>query len=405
MKTITNKLVSHIKKSLLGLLLCSCSAMLFFTSCTDNKNKIENNLYSKLLNSANEKNTHRWFYFTQTGFLETYKPSLAPTSSQLPWTEKPRITSGIVVNNSGFFTVNKLGILVCPMDSGIQKNGIGSQTYLAKMPDWFSHASVGSLYYIDNTITCNFYTNTIFDSSIKETICPILVQFDNTTNQFQSLLYSQNFYPKNNELYFKDLSLNELHYIDTVWYAGFKSSTEQKTTILFTQTSFNESLLSAIRDNHIHSVQISQELFQSKITPRSFKNAPQKLQKLLKMIPNSTSFYIRHIENTGVITYAQNPSQTNPLEACSLTMPHCSLAVFSDGTAYFAGKLPSKHVINKGKTIAFKLPKLPPGYIYGSTILAGSNLYISWEETDFYQTGTSGFLVVDLEKVLYTGSI
>ena len=60
-----------------------------------------------------------------------------------------------------------------------------------------------------------------------------------------------------------------------------------------------------------------------------------------------------------------------------------------------------KHVVNEGKPVVFKLPRLPKSYSYGASFIAGSNLFTAWEETAFFETGKSGFLAVDLEQVLY----
>ena len=76
-------------------------------------------------------------------------------------------------------------------------------------------------------------------------------------------------------------------------------------------------------------------------------------------------------------------------------------AVFSDGTTYFNGALEGRHIVNSGKNMAFRLPKLPEGYVYSSFCISGNKMAVSWEESDFYKTGRSGFLVVDLGKVLY----
>ena len=76
-------------------------------------------------------------------------------------------------------------------------------------------------------------------------------------------------------------------------------------------------------------------------------------------------------------------------------------AVFSDGTTYFNGALDGEPILNNGKNAAFRLPKLPQNYIYGPFCISGTTLAVAWEESDFYKTGRSGFLTVDLKKVLY----
>jgi len=403
MKMIKNFSVSIAKIRFLFLCFLLCTATLYFTSCKNREQNIENNTYSKLLNSNVGKNTHRWFYFTDTGFLETQKPSQAPSRNFSPWTETPRITSGTLIHGTVFFAVNKLGILVCPPTSGIQPNGISSQTYLVKNKDLFFN-STGNMYCINGKPVCSFYTNTIFEQpethpKTQDFKDSILVQFDTTKNVFQNLYTSNVFFPSEKKEEFSNVQLNAIHYANQKWYASFKASTQSKTTFLFTKTTINTT------EDSSKSIQISQDSFRTAIKPILYSKAPKKIHTLLHMIPKKTSFYLKFMQDsmTGPVTYIQNSDNSEALEGFAISLPNCSLAVFSDGTTYFAGTLPSKHVLKNGNTIAFKLPKLPSGYIYGTALLAGSNLYVSWEQTDFYKTGKSGYIVVDLEKVLYAG--
>lgn len=378
-----------------------------YTSCNNYNKDISNNSYSKLLNSKTTTNNHRWFYFTETGFLETQSPSLAPEKTLEPWTEKPRITSGSIINNKVFFTVNKLGILVCPAASGVQPNGISSQTYLVKEDSLFTDYTAGNMYCVNGKPTFNLYTNTIFDkieNSITTTI-PILIQFNPIANEFKTLLNKNDFVPVKESKLFKKLNLNSLQYVNQKWYASFKNSLNNQTTILYTKTySIEPENIKSLSKN-ISCTQIKQEEFRQKTEPTPFHLAPQKIQDLLYMIPKTTPFYIRYIKDSDFNTtiFSQSSKHGEIIEGYAMTTPNCSLAVFTDGTTYFAGKLPYKQVLKNGKTIAFKLPSLPDNYVYADSFIAGSNLYVSWEQRDFYKTGKSGFLVVNLEKVLYTG--
>ena len=75
--------------------------------------------------------------------------------------------------------------------------------------------------------------------------------------------------------------------------------------------------------------------------------------------------------------------------------------LFPDGTFYFAGGIEGRHILKNGDTISMRLPKLPKGYKYTSFGIAGTKLYCGFEEYNFYKTGSSGFLEVDLDETLY----
>ncbi|OJF76719.1 MAG: hypothetical protein BKP49_06050 [Treponema sp. CETP13] len=376
-------------------------------SCNDDNKNISENSYSKLLNSTTTTINHRWFYFTNTGFLETQSPSLAPDKVLEPWTEKPRITSGTIINGQVFFTVNKLGILVCPAVSGLQSDGISSQTYLVKDSSLFTNYTAGNMYCINDKPAFNLYTNTIFDKNQNHDTnsIPILIEFNPLSNEFKTLLYKNDFVPSNEAIQFEDLNLNSLQYINKKWYASFKNSLDNQTTILFTKTYSNEPENIKSLSTTTACKKINQEEFRERTEPTPFSIAPKKIQDLLYMIPKTTPFYIRYLEDSDSNTtvFSQSTKQGDVLEGYAMSTTDCSLAVFADGTTYFAGKLPYKAVLKNGKTIAFKLPLLPDNYIYGYSFIAGSNLYVSWEEHDFYKTGKSGFIVVNLEEILYNG--
>ena len=68
---------------------------------------------------------------------------------------------------------------------------------------------------------------------------------------------------------------------------------------------------------------------------------------------------------------------------------------------YISGALFDRHILNNGKTCALRLPRLPAGYEYASCTISGTTMYAAWEETAFYKVGRSGFIRVNLDKILY----
>ena len=75
------------------------------------------------------------------------------------------------------------------------------------------------------------------------------------------------------------------------------------------------------------------------------------------------------------------------MEAQVLLNDTFSLAIFTDGTSFFEGSVQDKYVVNNGKTVAFRLPKLPMGFSYGTIAVEKNILYVAWEEKLFYEVG------------------
>ena len=93
-----------------------------------------------------------------------------------------------------------------------------------------------------------------------------------------------------------------------------------------------------------------------------------------------------------------------PLVTNALIADTYACLMFGDGTTYASGALYGRHIVNDGKPVAFRLPKLPQGFAYTAFAVSGTTMYAAWEESDFYKTGKSGFLSVDLDAILY-GSV
>ena len=97
----------------------------------------------------------------------------------------------------------------------------------------------------------------------------------------------------------------------------------------------------------------------------------------------------------------QKNLDSDPQEAYGYLGESFVAALFPDGTFYFAGAAEGKHILKNGEPISMRLPKLPKGYKYTSFGISGTKLYCGFEEYNFYKTGISGFLEVNLEETLY----
>lgn len=380
-------------------LLALCITLYCLFSCSS-KNPLEESTYTKLLNQENNTvTTHRWFYFTSQGFKEIALPRLSPSVEKKPWTEAIRITATAQIAGTSYLTVNKLGLLCCPTTNGYQKDGIASTAFLAKNTTLLEKYTLGKLFCIEDTPVFNLYTNSRFSESITEN-APYLIQFNLENYSFLPILSAEDLHIST------DTHLFDLLFDGTTWTGAFKKETPNRTD--FSYISFYSPVpITALKtmdtEQILETTEIASQTYRNRDEPTSFSEAPRRLTALLQKLPSDLAFYVTHISDNASFqkTYVQNPSSSNPLQAYSQVTENYSIAIFSDGTTYFAGGLPMKYVLNQGEPVIFTLPKLPAGFSYGPMVLSGSTLYIAWEETTFYETERSGFLAVDLETVLY----
>ena len=143
--------------------------------------------------------------------------------------------------------------------------------------------------------------------------------------------------------------------------------------------------------------------YRKALAPASFSKAPERLRNLLAGIPKSYNFSIkcRSAKQNSDTYYFHGNNSLNAQTARAVLAPNYTLAVFNDGTTYLSGSLNKRAIINEGKTVAFRLPKLPAGYIYTDAMISQGTLIVAWEEVDFYVSGRTGFITIDLDKVFY----
>ena len=135
--------------------------------------------------------------------------------------------------------------------------------------------------------------------------------------------------------------------------------------------------------------------------PHLFTDAPDNLKSLVASIPSDFTFYVSWRDGSGTspINYYQPGNNSSaPINAKGLydSVSGYEVIVFADGTTYLRKNSTGTH----NSVCAFRLPLLPAGYIYGETAVAGDNMYVAWEENNFYKTGRAGFIQVNLTQVL-----
>jgi hypothetical protein len=205
----------------------------------------------------------------------------------------------------------------------------------------------------------------------------------------------------------------ESEVVDYVWdgntfICSVKTEKNAKTDFRYLSVQPEIPLLSLSPVNAKKNLLISQtdrESFRALKSPKPFGSAPDRLKKLLSVLPPGTAFYIT-CSTAGGHSPRQYLKQTAdddsiPMNAQALLADTYACAMFSDGTTYISGALFGRHILQAGKTCAFRLPKLPSGYEYSVFAISGTIMYAAWEETSFYKTGRSGFISADLDRILY----
>lgn len=349
-----------------------------------------------------EKN-HAWYYFTDTTFLPVDKPQNVPANIERAWTEAVRISSAATAphTKTAYAIVNRLGMLELTKDT---MELYGENTL-------FPLNTADSLVFSDGTPVFYLYKSTFFNQdmlsvphfssdtdvvSLPELARPFLIEFNPKTKAMFPLVSYANIHLTNED------QVTGIFWNGKTWVCSAKRMTNDG--VVFSYFKWEPlvpltELSPALNKDSVVFYKSSAEEYRSLNTPALFDKAPQEIRTLLASIPKSYSFYLtlKDEDGTSPKSYYHEGTDEKTANAFAATKAACgfTIALFPDGTTYV-----SYDQNGKEKISAFRLPLLPEGCSYGDFAVAENTLYVAWEERNFYKTGRSGFLSVDLADVL-----
>ncbi len=341
---------------------------------------------------------HKWFYFANDSFAEVDLPQHSAIQSLRPWTESVRICDGNVsADGKAIMLVNHLGALYFDNTD----NPILIQDY-----QLFSDSTAGNLVFEGNVPYFTLVKNSFFNKAANR------VQNQNQSHIVRLSTSQKLFFPV---VTYGELNIEQAGEVTntffdgTDWFSSVKSTKNNKVSFHYIKWKSLVDLASVqpfSRNSDSTSIkvsEISESSYRNLVTPEDFSKAPPRLKNLLKSIPKDFSFLLTcHDFGGSSPRYFDNGIEDDGTAANAIIKDNWICAVFNDGTTYFCGSLDGFPLINNGKTVAVRLPKLPQRYSYQAFAISGKYLIVAWEESDFYKTGRAGFLTVDMEKLFYT---
>lgn len=379
----------------------AAAATLFFAGCKDKKNAGTAS-EANIQDFSEKSSDHKWYYFSEGSYTETDLPQRSPILSLKPWTESLRICDGNVTSSGkGILLVNHFGVLL------FDGNG---EPRLIQDSALFSGTTAGNLVFENGVPFFTLAKNSFFnknaasssDKNESETSHVIRLSLENSMF-FPVITYGDLKIAQNAEVSGTYFDGNE-------WFSSIKSSENGRTDFRYIKWKPNgelSTLSPATKNGKVAISEISKDEYRKNLSPKNFSKAPERLKTLLSSIPADFDFSVSLRKDGGASPeYFSSGAQSknsgeNANEANAILTPDWICAVFGDGTVYFSGSLKGRTLLNNGKTVAFRLPKLPSEYVYGDFCISGDYLAVAWEETDFYKTGRSGFLVVNMAEIFY----
>ncbi len=367
-----------------------------FFSCKKNEPKFDGQKISET------KAKHSWYYFSDGNLKKAEGISSVPQIPFKPWTEATRI-SDISVQDSkydsipkGFAIVNRTGILVFEDD----------KINLYCDSEIFSNSTQENLVFYDDTPIFSVYRNSFFNRQnfLENSMHTFLVQFNTEQNVCYPVLTVENLgLPSTAEI-------TDFIWDGQFWTCSVKDSGNGSEKISFSYLTFQPkteltSISPKTAENSIFITETTEKEFRNAKSPEDFSKTPKRIKKLLSSLPKNFSCSIKVKTASGhtprIFESNRNRAENEILEATAILSDTWTACLFTDGTFYLNGALFENRILNHGKNIALKLPKLPSGFYYKEFAISGTNLYASWEENSFYTIARSGFICVDLNEILY----
>lgn len=344
---------------------------------------------------------YTWYYFSENTYKKAEKLPLVPASTSKPWTEAVRISScGLedsktTENPKGFATVNQLGMLVFQ----------GDKINFVNDSEIFKGRTAGNLVFAGEVPVFSVYKSTFFNESISayQKTHPFLVQFNSEQNVFYPMINIENLGLDESS------EITDFVFDGQFWTCSIKKNSAEKVdfSYLTFQSKEDITLLTPYNAQRmLHISETSVDSFRNARKPLDFTAAPERLKKLLTTVPSDIEFSVsvQTVQSHSPRIFSRTKKSSSGqemLSAKALISDTWIACLFEDGTMYLNGALFEKNILNGGKTMGIKLPKLPVNFVYGDFVITGTTLYASWEETAFYKTKRSGFISVNLDEVLY----
>ena len=370
------------------------SLCILFTACGKKKPSVE-----EPMQMMQKSGDHKWFFFSNDSFSETDLPQHSQIHSLKPWTESIRVCdANTSADGKAILLVNHLGALY--FDS--TDNPVLIQDY-----QLFSDSTAGNLVFEGGIPYFTLVKNSFFNKTASQS------QNQNQSHIIRLSTEQKMFFPV---VTYGDLNIEQsgevtgTFFDGTDWVSSVKSTKNNKVSFHYIKWKSLVDLASVQpfsrkgdQSSSIKVAEISESSYRNLVTPEDFSKAPPRLKTLLKSIPKDFSFVLtcRDFGGSSPRYFSSGADDDDGTVANAIIKDNWICSVFGDGTTYFCGSLDGFPLINNGKTVAFRLPKLPPRYSYQAFAISGKFLIVAWEESDFYKTGRAGFLTVDMEKLFY----
>lgn len=295
----------------------------------------------------------------------------------LPWTEQLRVSDYTAAGDYLYLAVNKAGILEIPLE-----NPDIDSMILYQDEKYISGNTMKKIFYYKGYIYCHLYRDSFFSGSCSGSSASPLIRLDRRESKFVSE------FEKNESM--KNRETVDFIFSNDKWVSSWKYSDENSSSFRYFSHDINGGNIAEISESEYrHSIDFEDD---------SEKADPvlDRIQTFLLKEENPAAIIDLYIKEADCISGKTLRFNIVYAEAGTYSL----IPVYkTEGNYYFTVNNSIYKISSKGEIILYDIKPLPEGFNYTGICAERGNIFLFWEYQSFFNTGNSGFSIIDEKRV------
>ena len=293
----------------------------------------------------------------------------------LPWTKQVRVADYSVAGNCLFLAVNNTGIIKIPLDNP------SAETFeLYKDDKYISGNTMKSVFFFEDSLFCHLYHDTFFsDDYSKSSASPVIkLNSDNTiTAEFKR------------SSIFDNKEAVDFIFAGNCWISSWKKAGSDSSSFSYYKHD--------IKGNNIS--EISEAVYRKNLVINEKKNySDPALLKIYDFIQSlNSNVYMTDLS----VKYSNCTASENHryISSSKDSGSYVSVPVYRTEECLWFTADNKVFFLENNKITRILSETLPSGYRYTGICCEHGKIYLFWEYQSFFNTGNSGFSIIDEKRV------
>ena len=293
----------------------------------------------------------------------------------LPWTGQTRISDYAVAGDYLFLAVNNTGIMKIPLD-----NPSVETMQLYREDRFFSGNTMKSLFYFNGSIFCHLYHDTFFSEDYSASALSPVIKL-NSDNTFTAE------FKRSSELERKEAV--DFVFSDSCWVSSWKMSDRDSNSFSYYRHDIHGNNISPVSESYYR------EKLLVSVNNENSDPSLVKIYNFVQSLSCSADITDLSVKYSGC-TSSENYRYVSSSEESG---SYISVPVYRTDECLWFTADNRIYCLENNKISRISSARLPEGYRYTGICSSKGRIYLFWEYQSFFNTGNSGFSVIDEKGV------